>query len=88
MAAKVNKIFSGYELCQLVKNDLRFGDYLPIIKCSNDSYRGFPQSLQVNSGIVPRLGHNRFVPSPFQFIIIHLSYHPTLYDFDTEIMIK
>jgi hypothetical protein len=30
--------------------------------------RGFPQSLQKYSRIVLRLGYNRFLPSPFQFI--------------------
>jgi hypothetical protein len=28
----------------------------------------FPQSIQENFRIVPRLGHNRFLPHPFQFI--------------------
>jgi hypothetical protein len=36
------------------------------------NFRGFSQSLQENTGIVPRLGHNRFFPNPFQFIR-----HPT-----------
>jgi hypothetical protein len=30
-------------------------------------YHGFPKSLQVNVGIVPRLGHDRFLPDPLQF---------------------
>jgi hypothetical protein len=46
--------------------------------------RYFPQSLQTNAGIVTRLGHDRFLPNPFQFII-HLSpSHPTLNTIDTE----
>jgi hypothetical protein len=36
-------------------------------------FRGFPQSLKVNAGIVPRLGQDYFLSNPFQFIIIH---HP------------
>jgi hypothetical protein len=88
MATKVNEIFSGDELCQLVKNYRRFGDNLPIIRCSDDTFHDVPQSLQTNSGIVPRLGHSRFLPSPFQFIIIRLFYHPTLYNLDTESIIK
>jgi hypothetical protein len=28
----------------------------------------FPQSIQPNAGIVPRLGHSRFFPKPFEFI--------------------
>jgi hypothetical protein len=31
-------------------------------------FRRFTQSLQKNSGIVPRFGHDRFLPSPLQFI--------------------
>jgi hypothetical protein len=46
--------------------------------------RGFLQSLQTNAGIVPRLGHNRFLPNPFQFIIHDSSYYPPLYSLDTE----
>jgi hypothetical protein len=29
--------------------------------------REFAQSLQTNSGIIPRLGHDRFLLNPFQF---------------------
>jgi hypothetical protein len=32
-------------------------------------YHEFPQSLQANSGIILRLGHDRFLPNPFTFII-------------------
>jgi hypothetical protein len=40
-------------------------------------FGGFPRFLQANSGILFRLGHNRFLPNNFYFIIIHLShYHP------------
>jgi hypothetical protein len=44
-------------------------------------FRGFPQSLRPNSGIVSRLGHDRFLPNPFQF-----TYHPTSerYSLDTR----
>jgi hypothetical protein len=31
-------------------------------------FRGFPRALQGNTGILFRLGHNRFHPNPFQFI--------------------
>jgi hypothetical protein len=34
--------------------------------------RGFPQSLQTNSGLCLKLGHDRFLPNPFPFIIIRL----------------
>jgi hypothetical protein len=34
-------------------------------------FRGFPQFLQKNAGIVPRLGHSRFLPNPSQFFINH-----------------
>jgi hypothetical protein len=39
----------------------------------------FTQSLQANTGIEPRLGHDRSLPSPFRFIINHLSYYSTQY---------
>jgi hypothetical protein len=29
---------------------------------------GFPQSLQVDVGIVPQLSHNHFLPNPLQLI--------------------
>jgi hypothetical protein len=31
--------------------------------------RDFPRFLQVNTGIVPRSGHNRFHPNSYQLII-------------------
>jgi hypothetical protein len=31
----------------------------------------FPQSFQVNAGILHLLGHHRFLLNPFQFIIRH-----------------
>jgi hypothetical protein len=41
--------------------------------------RGFRQSLQANFEIIPRLGQDRFLPNPFQFIMIHLlCHHSTL----------
>jgi hypothetical protein len=40
---------------------------------------GFPLSLQANTGIVPKLGNDSFLPHPFQFTI-HLSHlRSTLY---------
>jgi hypothetical protein len=40
---------------------------------------GFYQSLQPAVWIVLTLGHNRFLPNPVQFFIIHLSScHPSL----------
>jgi hypothetical protein len=30
---------------------------------------GFPQSLQANYGILQQLGHERFLPNPFQSIV-------------------
>jgi hypothetical protein len=38
-----------------------------------DFFVRFPLSLQANAEIVPRLRHDRFLPDPFQFIIIHWS---------------
>jgi hypothetical protein len=53
------------------------------------SCRGSSQSLQANAWIVLRIGHDRFLPDPFQFVFIHLSsYCPTLYSPHTEIIVK
>jgi hypothetical protein len=41
----------------------------------NEGFCGFPQPLQANAAIYPQLGHDRFLPNPFQFI----SYRPMLY---------
>jgi hypothetical protein len=39
-----------------------------------EAFRGFSQALQANSTL--KLGHDGFLPNPFQFIIIHISlYH-------------
>jgi hypothetical protein len=39
--------------------------------------RGFPQSLHANAGIICELGHDRFLPHPFQFSI-SLSTHRSM----------
>jgi hypothetical protein len=41
-------------------------------------YLGIPQSVQANTGTVPRFGHDRFLRNPFHFIFL-LFYHPALY---------
>jgi hypothetical protein len=33
-------------------------------------FRGFPQPFQANAGIYSPLGHDRFLPNSFHFIII------------------
>jgi hypothetical protein len=45
----------------------------------SEIFRGFPLSFRANAGIVPKFGHDRIVPNPFQFIIYQSSYHSTLY---------
>jgi hypothetical protein len=40
-----------------------------------EDFRDFTQSLQEDSRIIPRLDHNRFLPSPFQFFIQQSSYY-------------
>jgi hypothetical protein len=50
-------------------------------------FRRFPQSFQENSGIVPRLGHDRFLRNPLQINIL-LSIHSTLYSLDSESVVK
>jgi hypothetical protein len=50
------------------------------------AFRGFLQSLQPNSGMIPRLGHCHSLPNPSEFIIHHssYSYHEKRYDLDTD----
>jgi hypothetical protein len=36
-----------------------------------ENFRGFSQSLQVNTGILPHLGRDRFFPNPLGFISHH-----------------
>jgi hypothetical protein len=52
---------------------------------ANEAFRGCPQSLQPNAMIVTRLHYDRFLLSPFHFII-----HPTveLYVIDAENAVK
>jgi hypothetical protein len=33
-------------------------------------FRGFPQPLDANVGVVLRIGHNRFLPNSIQFLLI------------------
>jgi hypothetical protein len=42
-------------------------------------FHGFSQSLQANAGIVPKLGHDRFLPYNLQLINHLLPCHSTLY---------
>jgi hypothetical protein len=38
-------------------------------KIITDVFHGFPHRLQENTGIASRVGHRRFLPNSFQFII-------------------
>jgi hypothetical protein len=49
----------------LGSNLRRYTGYLNIL-------RVFTQSVQANAGIVLRLGHDRFLPNPFQIISRHI----------------
>jgi hypothetical protein len=44
-----------------------------------EDFRGFLQPLQANAEIICRLGHDRFLPNPFQFVIHQSSHYSTLY---------
>jgi hypothetical protein len=61
-------------------------DVLSRISVGTSSFRGLPQSLQANFGIVSHLDHGRFLPNPLQFIIHPPpSYnHPTLHIFSID----
>jgi len=39
-----------------------------------ENYRDFPQSLQINSGLVLRLCHFRFLSLPFHFVVHESNY--------------
>jgi hypothetical protein len=58
--------------------------------CPDWGFRGFPHSLQANDEIIPLLGHYRFLPNSFQFIIPVSRTHSTLYsqDLDTDDIVK
>jgi hypothetical protein len=47
-----------------------------------------PQSLQANAVIIPRIGHEYFLPNPFQLVIHRSSYHLTSHSLDTDSIIK
>jgi hypothetical protein len=44
-----------------------------------DIYKCFPQFLQANVRMVPRLGHDHSPPNTIYFIIYQSTYHLTLY---------
>jgi hypothetical protein len=46
----------------------------------SEGFHGFPQYLQDNSGIAPRLGSAHFLPTTFKFIIRQPIYNSTLYN--------
>jgi hypothetical protein len=50
--------------------------------------RDFRQSLQEIAWILHQLGHDRLLASNFQLTSHILSYHLTLYTFDTENVVK
>jgi hypothetical protein len=53
-----------------------------------EKFCGFIQSIHANVGMLPGIGYYRFLPHPFPFIIHLRSYHPTLYNGDTNNAIK
>lgn len=54
------------DLCS-VDAQVRFSAWPPDIRAN--VFRGFLKSLQEDAGIISRLGHYIFLPSPSQFII-------------------
>jgi hypothetical protein len=44
-----------------------------------EAFHGSPQPLQANTGIVPQLGHYRFLSNSIQIIVHQSPYHSTLY---------
>jgi hypothetical protein len=42
---------------------------------------GSPQFLTVNTGIVPQLGHDRFLPNPLKFV-----YHPSIRSYTVQLL--
>jgi hypothetical protein len=54
----------------------------------SEVFREFPESLQANTGVILRLGHNRILPNPFQFTIHLLSYHSEVCSLATDSLVK
>jgi hypothetical protein len=48
----------------------------------------FPQSIQIHAGIILRLGHDRFLPNPFEFTNHLPRSHFTLYNLDITTHIR
>jgi hypothetical protein len=47
-------------------------------------FPAFSQSKKANARMTPPSGYNRFLPSPFQFIIHQSLHYPSLRSFDTD----
>jgi hypothetical protein len=56
--------------------------------CPGQNISVVSQPFKANSGEVPRLSNNLFLPNPFQFIIHLPSYHSTLCNVDTDSVVK
>jgi hypothetical protein len=55
------------------------GSYLDRNTGYSEVLRRSPDSLQANSGFIPRLvGHDRFLPDVLQFFIHEVPYHSTV----------
>lgn len=79
-------------LNDITHQTLRYGEWLPCLQAKvciqisactvvilNEKFRGFPQSLQVNAGIVFQI-RPQTTPSPyFQYIKFHSSYREILH---------
>jgi hypothetical protein len=68
-------------LGKMTINWLVFGRYsfTGLLAILTEVSRGVPQSLQANSGIVARLGHDHLFSNPFQIMIHPSSIHSMLY---------
>jgi hypothetical protein len=51
-------------------------------------FRGFPQYLHENSGIIITRGLNSFIPHPFQFIIRQSFRNPILYNLENNSVVE
>jgi hypothetical protein len=58
-----------FDIWKVHGSNLGWNIFIPTAFC------GFPGSLKASLGIIPRLGHNRLPPHPFQFITVSFAKH-------------
>jgi hypothetical protein len=65
---------------------VQISDRLPV--SLTEALGSISQPLQASAGLVPRIGHDIFLPYYFQFIIYQPYYRSSLYVLDTESIVQ